>query len=206
MGALRLRCSCCCCCRSRSRCCACFSAFKRSLLCLTLVFRLLIRSWAGVNGFLGLMGLIVTISCSLIVYLPAQHRQRLMFSQYLLSTIRSRINTCMNTYKNKRDDALTADWLRDNGIAVNTLNFVHVKLLQAQQTAHTLLNQHRNLLTATQIKALKAFQRKMGSKRTRAKLKPEAAYPILNISNKINRQLFQQHRQLTQSHTTADNI
>ena len=102
----------------------------------------------------------------------------------------------MNTYKNFKDDALTADWLRDNGIAVNSFANTHVKLLQAQQTAHTLLTQCSNLLTSTQTKTLKAFQRKMADKRARAALKPEAAYPILNISTKINRQLFKLNKQL----------
>ena len=102
----------------------------------------------------------------------------------------------MNTYKNFKDDALTADWLRDNGIAVKSFTNTHVKLLQAQQTAHTLLTQNLHLLTSNQIKALKAFQRKMTNKKARTKLKPEAAYPILNISTKINRQLFKLNKQL----------
>lgn len=102
----------------------------------------------------------------------------------------------MNTYKNFKDDALTADWLRDNGIAVKSFSTTHVKLLQAQQTAHTLLTQNKDLLTSNQIKTLKAFQRKMENKKARAKLKPEAAYPILNISTKVNRQLFKLHKQI----------
>ena len=102
----------------------------------------------------------------------------------------------MDTYKNFKDDALTADWLRDNGIAVNSFSTTHVKLLQAQQTAHTLLTQNQNLLTATQIKTLKAFQRPMSNKKTRSQLKPEHAFPILNISTKINRQLFKLHKQI----------
>ena len=102
----------------------------------------------------------------------------------------------MNTYKNFKDDALTADWLRDNGIAVNSFANTHVKLLQAQQTAHTLLTQNPNLLTSNQTKTLKAFQHKMADKRARAALKPEAAYPILNINTKISRQLFKLNKQL----------
>jgi hypothetical protein len=102
----------------------------------------------------------------------------------------------MNTYKNFKDDALTADWLRDNGIAVKSFANTHVKLLHAQQTAHTLLTQNLSLLTSTQIKALKAFQRKMSNKKTLAKLKPEAAYTVLNISTKINRQLFKLNKHI----------
>ncbi len=102
----------------------------------------------------------------------------------------------MNTYKNFKDDALTADWLRDNGIAVNSFSTTHVKLLQAQQTAHTLLTQNANLLTPSQTKQLKTFQLKMSNKKARIKLKPEHAYPIFNIGTKINRQLFQLNKQL----------
>ena len=102
----------------------------------------------------------------------------------------------MNTYKNFKDDALTSDWLRDNGIALKVFNTTHVKLLQAQQTAHALLTQSITLLTTSQIKTLKAFQRKMANKKARDKLKPEAAYPILNINTKINRQLFKLNKQL----------
>jgi hypothetical protein len=102
----------------------------------------------------------------------------------------------MNKHKNIKDDALTADWLRDNGIVVNSFATTHVKLLQAQQTAHTLLTQNKDLLTTSQIKTLKAFQRTMSNKKARTKLKPENAYPILNISTKVNRQLFKLHKQL----------
>jgi hypothetical protein len=102
----------------------------------------------------------------------------------------------MNTYKNFKDDARTADWLRDNGIAVNSFATIHVKLLQAQQIAHVLLTQNKDLLTTNQIKTLKAFQKNMAHKNSRSKLKPEHAYPVLNISTKINRQLFKLNKQL----------
>jgi hypothetical protein len=88
----------------------------------------------------------------------------------------------MNIYKNFKDNALTDDWLRDNGIATKSFNTTHVKLLQAQQKAHA-------LLTQSQTKTLKAFQRKMVGKHTRNKLKPNAANPIFNISTKIYRHL-----------------
>jgi hypothetical protein len=103
----------------------------------------------------------------------------------------------MNKYKNFMDDGLTADWLRDNGIAVQTFGTTHIRLLQAQQQAHALLTQHSNLLTQNQRTTLETFQHQMAHKKTRIKLKPTAANPILNISSKINRQLFKQHKQLT---------
>ena len=111
----------------------------------------------------------------------------------------------MNAYKNFKDDALTADWLRDVGLDDKTFSTTHIKLLQAQQAAQALLNQHLSLLSATQIQKLKAFQRKMTHKKTRTILKPEHAYPILNISTKINRQLFKSYRALDQQSITSSN-
>ena len=108
----------------------------------------------------------------------------------------------MNNYKNFKDDALTADWLRDNGIAVNAFSTTHIKLLQAQQAAHALLTQSANLLTPAQTKQLQAFQQLMAHKRSRDRLKPTAAYPILNISTKINRQLFKDYRGLDKQSIT----
>jgi len=109
------------------------------------------------------------------------------------------LNTCMNKYKNLKDDALTADWLRDNGLNEKKFSTTHIRLLQAQQQATQILNHHGNLLTNSQRKTLECFQHQMAHKNTRIKLKPTAAFPVLNISTKINRQLFKQHKSLTQA-------
>ena len=111
----------------------------------------------------------------------------------------------MNAYKNFKDDALTADWLRDVGLDDKTFSTTHIKLLQAQQAAQVLLTQHQLLLTETQIQKLKIFQRKMTHKKTRSKLKPEHAYSILNISTQINRQLFKSYRGLDKQSITSSN-
>ena len=107
----------------------------------------------------------------------------------------------MKNRKELLNDGLTADWLRDNGITIRVFNTADDKLLQAQKTAHTLLTQHTNLLTADQIQTLQAFTKRMTHTNTRTKLTPKSAYPILNISTKINRQLFQQYRQLSKTGT-----
>lgn len=90
----------------------------------------------------------------------------------------------------------TEKWLKSTGFNTATFNNIHPKLLQAQQTAHTLLTQHQNLLTTEQTKTLRNFKRRVGNTKLCTKLKPEAAYPILNIGTKINRQLFKQYKQL----------
>jgi len=96
----------------------------------------------------------------------------------------------MNKHKDVMDDALAADWLRDNGISVAMFSAADTKLLQAQQYAHILLTQTPHLLTTDQISTLKAFTKRMAIKRTRCSLHPKHAYPVLNIATKINRQLF----------------
>jgi hypothetical protein len=100
------------------------------------------------------------------------------------------------------DTWTTNEWLWEQGLNEGTFTNTHIKLLQAQQAAHALLTQHLSLLTATQTQTLKAFQQKMKQKKARAKLKPSHAYPILNISTKINRQLFKDYRRLDKQSIT----
>jgi hypothetical protein len=91
------------------------------------------------------------------------------------------------------------EWLADAGFNAQTFGSTHIRLLQAQRQAHALLTQHSNLLTHSQRTTLENFQQLMAHKHTRDRLKPTAANPILNISSKINRQLFKQHRHLAQA-------
>ena len=96
-------------------------------------------------------------------------------------------------------DTITADkWIASSGLDVRTFSSTHIRLLQAQQQASTILKFNQNLLTNSQRRTLEHFQKQMAHKNTRVKLKPQAAIPVLNISAKINRQLFKQHRQITQ--------
>lgn len=102
--------------------------------------------------------------------------------------------------KHETADTIKAnDWLADAGLNAQTFDSTHIQLLQAQRQAHALLTQHNNLLTQYQRTTLEQFQQAMAHKNTRIKLKPTAANPILNISSKINRQLFKQHRHLAQA-------
>ena len=96
------------------------------------------------------------------------------------------------------DTWTTNEWLWKQGLNESIFTNIHFKLLQAQQAAHALLTHHSNLLNHSQRTTLENFQQLMAHKRTRNSLKPTAAHPILNISSKINRQLFKQHRSLTQ--------
>ena len=108
--------------------------------------------------------------------------------------------------KQDKDSLTSEKWIKDTGLNVSAFNQLPVQLLQAQKAAHALLTQNLNLLTTKQIKTLRAFQRKVVNKKIRNKLKPASAYPILNISNTINRQLFKQNRQLSRASITAITI
>jgi hypothetical protein len=102
--------------------------------------------------------------------------------------------------KHEKADTIKAnDWLADTGLNAKTFDTTHIQLLQAQRQAHALLSQHSNLLTQSQRTTLENFQQAMTNKRTRNRLKPASANPVLNISSKINRQLFKQHRSLKQA-------
>ena len=87
----------------------------------------------------------------------------------------------------KNAETITQNWIRENGMQVSTFNTTPVKLLQAQQQATNLLRSHANLLTKSQVQTLQNFQKRMTHKNTRTKLKPEQAYPILNIATKVKR-------------------
>jgi hypothetical protein len=91
------------------------------------------------------------------------------------------------------------EWLTDAGFNAQTFGSTNIRLLQAQQQAHALLSQHSNLLTQSQRTTLEHFQQAMTNKRTCNRLKPASANPVLNISSKINRQLFKQHKSLAQA-------
>ena len=95
----------------------------------------------------------------------------------------------------KSDNALTADWLRDNHLDTPYFNTTNINLLQATKSANELLNNHIQLLSDEQISKLNHFLKLMASKNTRSKLKSQHAYPILNINTKINRLLFKKFKQ-----------
>ena len=87
----------------------------------------------------------------------------------------------------KNAETITQKWIRANGMQVSTFNSTPIKLLQAQQQATNLLLNYTALLTKSQTQTLQNFQKRMSHKNTRTKLKPEHAYPVLNIATKIKR-------------------
>jgi hypothetical protein len=94
--------------------------------------------------------------------------------------------------KQEQQDTQQADtWIKQQGLDTGTFATTKLQLLQAQQTAHTLLTSHKHLLNQKQIQTLKKFQQKINTK-----LNPKTAYQVLNIGTKINRQIFRAYKQL----------
>ena len=90
-------------------------------------------------------------------------------------------------------------WIRSMGMSADRFRSIHIKLLQAQRNAHTIINQHSDLLNPQQLQALQKFAKLMRNNKSHQTVKPEAANTTLNISSKVNRQLFRQHRQHKQA-------
>ncbi len=112
----------------------------------------------------------------------------------------------MNKYKNYKDDALTADWLRDIGLNEKTFNTAKLNVVRAQTMAHTLLTQHRALLSNSQLHSLTAFDQACSNKRERQHITDAFCRCVMNINTKINRKIFSQHRKLNKQNITASNI
>ena len=112
----------------------------------------------------------------------------------------------MNAYKNYKDDALTADWLRDIGLNEKTFNTTKLNVVRARTMTHTLLTQHRALLTNSQLHSLTAFEQAWDNKRERNRITDNFCHCVMNINTNINRKLFKQHRKLTKANIMATNI
>ena len=122
----------------------------------------------------------------------------------LLGFIWFLLNNCMNKrdfeYAQariaQRDTNLTNRWLKAEGISPNCFANTDVKLLKAQQTAHHCLAHHGALLTSAERDALTQFIKASHNRKARPCLSDKRIYQVLNIGNRINRQLFKQHRHI----------
>jgi hypothetical protein len=100
-------------------------------------------------------------------------------------------------HKQEQQDTKQADtWIKQQGLNTGTFSTTNLQLIQAQQTAHTLLTAHKHLLNQEQVQTLKKFQQIITNKRFSTKLNPKTTYQVLNIGTKINRQLFKTYKQL----------
>ncbi len=71
---------------------------------------------------------------------------------------------------------------------------IATEFLQAQSEAETLLRKFPQYLTKSQSYQLVHFVKRLRNRKQRESIPISAAYAVLNIGKKINRQLFAEHR------------
>ena len=95
-----------------------------------------------------------------------------------------------------KDEQLTNDWLKANGITQALFNKVQVFQLQAYKQATNILKHNFELLTDKEKDLLINYCAAMLNSRQRNSITKRNTYQILNISTRINRQLFRQYRKI----------
>ena len=95
-----------------------------------------------------------------------------------------------------KDEQLTNDWLKANGITQTLFNKVQVFQLQAYKQATNILKHNVELLTDKEKDLLMNYCTTMLNSRQRNSITKRNTYQILNISTRINRQLFRQYRKI----------
>jgi len=95
-----------------------------------------------------------------------------------------------------KDEQLTNDWLKSNGITQTLFNKVQVFQLQAYKQATNILKHNFELLTDKEKDLLMNYCTAMLNSRQRNSITKRNTYQILNIGTRINRQLFRQYRKI----------
>jgi hypothetical protein len=101
-------------------------------------------------------------------------------------------------WREERDTKQADTWLRSEGIAPETLAQIDSQLVKAQRIAHNCITHHRELLTAKELDTLTRYLQSMQTRKTRRRIKAKRTYEVMNIGNRINKQLFRQLRQMRQ--------
>ena len=95
-----------------------------------------------------------------------------------------------------KDEQIANNWLIDNGITQTLFNKVQVFQLQAYKTATNILKHNVELLKNGEYELLTSYCKAILSSRQRNSITKRNTYEILNISTRINRQLFKQYRKI----------
>lgn len=92
----------------------------------------------------------------------------------------------------------TARWLESVHITPEYLSDTDIatEFLQAQREAAALLQDFPQYLTKSQSYQLVHFLKRLRNRKQREAMPISAAYAVLNIASKVNRQLFAEYRKL----------
>ena len=95
-----------------------------------------------------------------------------------------------------KEEQTANNWLKENGITNRLFNEVQVFQLQAYKTATNILKHNVELLKNGEYELLTSYCKAILSSRQRNSITKRNTYEILNISTRINRQLFRQYRKI----------
>ena len=95
-----------------------------------------------------------------------------------------------------KDEQIANNWLIDNGITQTLFNKVQVFQLQAYKAATNILKHNVELLKNNEYEQLTSYCKQMLNSKQRNSITKHNTYQILNISTRINRQLFKQYRKI----------
>ena len=95
-----------------------------------------------------------------------------------------------------KDEQIANNWLKENCITNRLFNEAQVFQLQAYKTAKNILKHNVELLKNGEYELLTSYCKAILSSRQRNSITKRNTYEILNISTRINRQLFRQYRKI----------
>ena len=95
-----------------------------------------------------------------------------------------------------KEEQTANNWLKENGITNRLFNEAQVFQLQAYKTATNILKHNVELLKNGEYEQLTSYCKAILNSRQRNSLTKSNTYEILNISTRINRQLFKQYRKI----------
>ena len=118
------------------------------------------------------------------------------------------LNNCMNYNKKKkrltpaqylinkrarRDSAMTDSLIKANGLDPGSFSTFAVEILRAQLVASQLHKTYGHYLSTKDIELIRKFTAKVCEENACYRLKPNVAYPILNLATKIKRRAHKDH-------------
>ena len=95
-----------------------------------------------------------------------------------------------------KDEQIANNWLIDNGITQTLFNKVQAFQLQAYKAATKILKHNVELLKNNEYEELTSYCKAILNSKQRNSITKRNTYQILNISTRINRQLFKQYRKI----------
>ena len=95
-----------------------------------------------------------------------------------------------------KNEQIANNWLIDNDITQTLFNKVQVFQLQAYKAATNILKHNVELLKNGEYEQLTSYCNAILNSKQRNSITKRNTYQILNISTRINRQLFKKYRKI----------